>query len=60
MQEAARGTTEVSGNIAGVAHSASVTGAAAGEVLTAAVELGEQAGSLRAEVDRFLATIQAA
>ena len=60
VQEAARGTAEVSDTIAGVAHSASATGAAAGEVLTAAIELGDQAGSLRAEVDHFLATIQAA
>jgi methyl-accepting chemotaxis protein len=59
-QETARGTEEVSRNIAGVSAAASKTGAAAAQVLAASGGLGEQAETLRAEVDHFLATIRAA
>jgi methyl-accepting chemotaxis protein len=59
-QETARGTEAVSRNIAGVSQAASKTGAAAAEVLAASGGLGEQAETLRAEVDHFLATIRAA
>ncbi len=59
-QETARGTEAVSRNIAGVSAAASKTGAAAAEVLAASGGLGQQAETLRAEVDHFLATIRAA
>jgi methyl-accepting chemotaxis protein len=59
-QETARGTEAVTRNIAGVSEAASKTGAAAAEVLAASGGLGEQAETLRAEVDHFLATIRAA
>ena len=59
-QETARGTEAVTRNIAGVSEAASKTGAAAAQVLAASGGLGEQAETLRAEVDQFLATIRAA
>jgi len=59
-QETARGTEAVSRNIAGVSEAASKTGSAAAEVLAASGGLGQQAETLRAEVDHFLATIRAA
>jgi methyl-accepting chemotaxis protein len=59
-QEAARGTQDVSSNIGGVTQAASETGAAAAQVLESSGELGQQAETLRAEVDDFLAKIRAA
>jgi methyl-accepting chemotaxis protein len=59
-QETARGTEAVTRNIAGVSEAVSKTGAAAAQVLAASGGLGEQAETLRAEVDQFLATIRAA
>jgi methyl-accepting chemotaxis protein len=50
----------VSSNIVGVNQAAAETGTAAGQVLTAAEELGKQAATLRAGVDGFLANIRAA
>ncbi|MGX7706900.1 methyl-accepting chemotaxis protein [Methylobacterium sp. Gmos1] len=60
VAQASAGTTEVTGNIAGVAQASEETGAAAGQVLSAASELSHQSERLGAEVDRFLATIRAA
>jgi methyl-accepting chemotaxis protein len=60
VQEAARGTTEVSSNIAGLNQSVEETGAASVEVLGAADELGQQAEQLRARVGTFLADIRGA
>jgi methyl-accepting chemotaxis protein len=60
VQQAAASTSEVSDNIGGVTRAASTTGDAAQLVLKAANELTRQAGSLRGEVDRFLADIEAA
>jgi methyl-accepting chemotaxis protein len=59
-QEAARGTGEVSRNITGVNAAAGHTGKAASDVLTASTRLGDQAQSLRSEMDRFFADIRAA
>jgi methyl-accepting chemotaxis protein len=59
-QEAARGTGEVSRNITGVNAAAGHTGKAASDVLTASTQLGDQAQSLRSEMDRFFADIRAA
>jgi methyl-accepting chemotaxis protein len=60
VHEAAQGTGQVSSNIVGVNHAAAETGTAAGQVLTSAEELGNQAETLRADVDKFLANIRAA
>ena len=54
VQQAAKGTQEVNENITGVTQGASQTGAAAGQVLTAAEQLAKEAETLRLEVDKFL------
>jgi methyl-accepting chemotaxis protein len=59
-QEAARGTGEVSRNITGVNAAAGQAGQAASDVLTASTQLGDQAQSLRSQIDRFFADIRAA
>ena len=60
VQEAALGTGQVSSNIAAVNHAAEKTGSASNGVLASAEQLSKQAGTLRADVDRFLANIRAA
>lgn len=60
VQLAAKGTGEVSDNISGITSSAGDTGAAAVQVLSSASELSRQSEKLRSEVDRFLATVNAA
>jgi methyl-accepting chemotaxis protein len=60
VQQAARGTEHVSGNIVGVNQTAEQTGVAADQVHRAAETLGRQAETLRADVDTFLANIRAA
>jgi methyl-accepting chemotaxis protein len=60
VQAAARGTEEVSGNIAGVNHASATTGDAANQILGAARELSVQAEDLSSEVSRFIASVQAA
>lgn len=60
VQEAARGTSVVSDHIGGVTRAADKTGAAAGQVLTSADELNEQATVLKHRVDTFVASIRAA
>ncbi|MGU3469233.1 cache domain-containing protein [Methylobacterium sp. C33D] len=60
VAQASAGTNEVTGNIAGVAQASEETGAAAGQVLSAASELSRQSEHLGAEVARFLATVRAA
>jgi methyl-accepting chemotaxis protein len=60
VQQAAEGTREVTQNIIGVNRAISETGAAAGQVLTAADDLGRQAEVLRGDVGSFLVTIRAA
>ncbi len=54
-----RGTTEVSGNTAGVNQAVEATGAAAGQVLLAADELTNRAGQLGTDVNGFFARIRA-
>ena len=58
--QAAAGTGEVTGNIAGVASAAEDTGAAATQVLEAASELSRQSEQLAGEMSRFLSTVRAA
>jgi methyl-accepting chemotaxis protein len=60
VQEAALGTGQVSSNIAAVNRAAEKTGSASNDVLASAERLREQAGTLRADVDRFLANVRAA
>ena len=60
VQQASAGTGEVSTNIVGVSQAVSETGAAATQVLASAETLSAQAGSLNAELNRFLSTIRAA
>jgi len=59
-QEAAAGTQDVTTNITLVQREASEAGAAAGQVVEAASELGQQAEQMRAQVDKFLSTLRAA
>jgi methyl-accepting chemotaxis protein len=59
-EQAARGTDEVSSNIAGVNQAASETGAAAAQVLSSPSELSKQSETMRTEVEQFLANIRAA
>ncbi len=60
VNDAARGSSEMSANIAGVAQAAGETGSAAGQVLSAAQQLSGEAEKLRGAVDRFLGEIRAA
>jgi methyl-accepting chemotaxis protein len=59
-EDAANGTADVSANIGGVSLGIAATETAASRVLAAADQLGRQTSSLRAEIDHFLADIQAA
>lgn len=60
VEQASAGTTEVSSNIAGVTQAANETGAAAGQIATAAGNLSQQSETLRSEVNKFLTTVRAA
>lgn len=60
VQEAAAGTNEVTTTISDVRTGAESTGAAASQVLSRAQALSEQSQTLRTEVERFLASLQAA
>ena len=60
VQQASHGTAEVSSNISGVSQTANETGQAAGDVRTSSMELAKQGAQLRAEIDRFLASLRAA
>ena len=58
-QEAAKDTTDVSGNVSGVTEAAAEAGTASAQMLQAAGGLSEQSELLRAEVDKFLAQVRA-
>jgi methyl-accepting chemotaxis protein len=60
VQQAARGTHEVTSNISGVQQAANDTGTAATQVLGAAEQLSRQSNDLASEVNRFLADVRAA
>ena len=60
VQQTADSTREVTSHITGVSQGAAGTGAAAGQVLSAAGELSKQAESLSAEVGGFVADVRAA
>ncbi|MFQ5346937.1 MAG: methyl-accepting chemotaxis protein [Rhodothalassiaceae bacterium] len=59
-QLAARGTEEVTVNIGGVQGAAEESGTAAEQILTAAGELNGEAGTLREQVEAFIAKLRAA
>ncbi|HLN26080.1 MAG TPA: methyl-accepting chemotaxis protein, partial [Patescibacteria group bacterium] len=58
VHQASIGTQQVSSNIVGVTTAASDTGRIATEVLGSATDLSNQAGVLRIEVERFIATVR--
>ena len=60
VEQAARGTQQVSGNIAGVTAAAGETGSAASQVLQAARLMAERSHDMRNAVDGFLAGVRAA
>ena len=60
MDQAARGTQEVTANISSVSEATSETGTAATQVLSASEELAKQAESLKGTVETFLADVRAA
>jgi methyl-accepting chemotaxis protein len=60
VQQAAKGTEDISSNISGVANAADQTGTTAKGVLTIADHLSHQSDTLRAEVEKFLLSLNAA
>ncbi len=60
VQQAAQGTQRVSANIGDVQRGASDTGSASSQVLSAARSLSADSNRLKAEVAKFLSTVQAA
>ena len=58
VEQAAVGTQDVTANISGVRQVAEQTGEGASQVQGASTELSQQSEQLRAEVDKFLATIR--
>jgi len=60
VEEAAKGSQEISSNIGGVTEAANGTGAAAAQVLTAAQALTGQSTSLKNLVQQFLGDVKAA
>lgn len=60
VQEAARGTMEVTTNITGVTQAAQEAGAASGEVEAAAGELSQQSEMLKSAVTGFIDKVRAA
>lgn len=59
VSQASSGTAEVSGNIVGVSKAASSTAEASRGVLQSSDALSQQAGMLKTEVGRFLASVRA-
>jgi len=59
VMEASAGTQQVSENIVGITQAASDSSAAASQVLSAARDLKQQSGRLRAEMTQFLQTVRA-
>jgi len=60
VHQAAKGTAEVVTNIADVNRGASETGTASAQVFTSAQALARESGSLKSEVEKFVATVRAA
>jgi methyl-accepting chemotaxis protein len=60
VAQAAHGTTQVATNITDVNRGASETGSASSQVLSSAQALARESGSLKSEVEKFVATVRAA
>jgi methyl-accepting chemotaxis protein len=60
IQQAAAGTTRVASNITDVSRGAAETGSASSQVLSSAQSLANESNRLKAEMDKFLATVRAA
>jgi methyl-accepting chemotaxis protein len=60
VAEAATGTTQVASNMTEVNRGAAETGSASANLLTSAQSLSGESNRLKAEVDKFLATVRAA
>ncbi len=60
VAQAARGTGEVATHITEVNRGASETGSASSQVLVSAQSLARESGHLKAEVEKFLATVRVA
>ena len=60
IQSASTGTRDVTANIAGVSAAAAETGSAAGQVLSSARALSEQAEEMQAAVGEFFTAVRAA
>ena len=60
VQQAAQGTQQVSSNIIDVQRGAGETGSASSQLLASATSLSTDGGRLKAEVEKFLATVRAA
>jgi methyl-accepting chemotaxis protein len=60
VQQASVGTTEVSSNMSGISRAAADAGLIATRVSTASVKIGDEVGTLRAEVEKFLGGLKAA
>ncbi|HUI97903.1 MAG TPA: HAMP domain-containing methyl-accepting chemotaxis protein [Xanthobacteraceae bacterium] len=60
VQQAAAGTTQVATNITEVNRGAAETGAASAQVLSSARSLAGESNRLKAEMDKFMATVRAA
>jgi len=59
VQEAARGTLDVSNHIAQISSTSAETGRMAGDARDAAVDLSQQAETLKREVDAFIISVKA-
>ena len=60
VQETANGTQHATSNVADVRHSASETGTASTQVLSAAQLLSQDSNRLKHEVGKFLNSVRAA
>jgi methyl-accepting chemotaxis protein len=60
VHQAATGTSQVASNITDVNRGAAETGSASAQVLASAQSLSRESNSLKAEVEKFLATVRAA
>jgi methyl-accepting chemotaxis protein len=60
VQQAAQGTTQLATNISDVSRGADAAGSASAEVLSSAQLLSSESQRLKAEMERFLATVRAA
>jgi len=60
VHQAAQGTAHVASNITDVNRGANETGTASAQVLSSAQALSRESGHLKAEVEKFVASVRAA